>query len=127
MVQGCILNRDVSQKITQYLAEGVKPSDIAKILNRNIKTVKKAIQNIYYGRKPRLYKGKYNISERDLRKIKKVSRKHPYATSRFIFNTAGVYDFTKNVRNKTLRKIAMVKKAPKRPLILPRHKKQRID
>ena len=109
------------------MAEGVKTSDIAKLLNRNIKTVKKAIQNINYARKPRVYKGKYKISNRDLRKIKKVVRKHPYATSRFIFNTAGVYDISKNLRNKTLRKIAMVKKAPKRHLILPRHKEQRLD
>ena len=94
MVQGRILSPDERQKITQYLAEGVKPSDIAKLLNRNIKTVKKAIQNINYGRKPCVYKGKYKISDRDLRKIKKVARKHPYATSRFIFNTAGVYDIS---------------------------------
>ena len=54
-------------------------------------------------------------------------RKHPYATSSFIFNTAGVYHISKNLRNETLRKIAMVKKAPKRPLILPKHKEQRLD
>ena len=44
MVQGRILSPDERQKITQYLAEGVKTSDIAKLLNRNIKTVKKLIQ-----------------------------------------------------------------------------------
>ena len=41
MVQGRILSPDERQKITQYLAEGVKTSDIANLLNRNIKTVKK--------------------------------------------------------------------------------------
>ena len=32
---------DERQKITQYLAKGVRPSDTVKLLNRNIKTVKK--------------------------------------------------------------------------------------
>ena len=111
------------KKITQYLAEGVKTSDIAKLLNRNIKTVKKVIQNINYARKPRVY----NVYNGDLRKIKKVLRKHPYATSRFIFNIAGVYNISKNLRNKTLRKISIVRKVPKRPLILPRQKEQRLE
>ena len=61
MVQGRILSPDERQKITQQLAECVKTSDIAKLLNRNIKTVKKAIQNTIYGRKPRVYLGKNKI------------------------------------------------------------------
>ena len=45
------LSPNERQLIMQKLGEGLKPCQIAKDLNRDSRTIKKAIENINFGRK----------------------------------------------------------------------------
>ena len=127
MAKGLVLSPEERRIITQKLAKGLQPCQIAKLLKRDTRTIKKAINNIDYQRKSRRYYGKLKVTERELRKIKKVVRKHPLATSKFIFDKAGVPNCGKTLRCETLQKLADNKKAEKRQQILPRHEIQRLD
>ena len=83
---------------TKKIGEGLKPCQIAKDLNRDSRTIKKAIENINFGRKTRSDAGKSKVTARCLRKIKNIVRKHPLSTSKTIFDIAGVKDISKTTR-----------------------------
>ena len=75
MGKGESLSQDERIIIPQKLAEGLKPSQIARFLDRDTRTIKKAIKNINFTRKTRSDRGKFILSARDLRKLKSTVKK----------------------------------------------------
>ena len=72
---------------------------------RDKRTIRKAIKNINYNRKPHCNKG---TSKRSL-EITDVLRKHPLLTSKVIFSKAGVPNISKATQNRVLKQMGSVK------------------
>ena len=117
MPRGTHLRPDESRLITRHLAEGLQARQIGILLGRDLKTIKKAINDINFHRKPRKDIGKSIVSKRDKQKIRYVMKKYPLLTSAAIFAKAGVYNICKTTRCKILRELGNVKVAQKRPPI----------
>ena len=91
------------QLITLHLAKGRSIANIARTLNRDARTIKKATENIMFKHKIRCDKGKLKrVSERDIRKVKYNLRKHPLLSRKEVFTTAGVPDISKSTRCRVL-------------------------
>ena len=73
MVKGSPLSTKERTLITQKLAQGLNPTQIGKHLNRDTRTIKKAIQDITYKRKTHGNKGNLIVSKRDIKKNKGCS------------------------------------------------------
>ena len=86
MARGKKLSSDERKTITQKLAQGNKACQIARHLSRDTRTIKKAINDINYKWKTRSNKGAFILSDRTLRKIKNLVRKHPLLSSKAIFD-----------------------------------------
>ena len=127
MGKGESLSQDERIIIPQKLAEGLKPSQIARLLDRDTRTIKKAIMNINFTRKTRSDRGKFILSARDLRKLKSTVKKQPLSTSKSIFNSAGLGEFGRTTRCKALKMVSRVTRAVKRPYLTIRHCKQRMS
>ena len=121
------LTVDERKLITQKLGQGISKAQIARELNRDIRTIQKATQDIYYKRKTRCDKGKSKLSEQDYRKLRKVIKKYPLLPSGAIFAEAGVPAYSKTRRNIHLKKIAVVKKAEKRPPLSELNQRKRVN
>ena len=120
------LSNSERQKITQLLAEGKSAHDIGRVLQRDARTIKKAVENITFKRKTRKDMGQSMFSERDLRKIKIAAKKMPLHSSKTIFESAGVASVSRETRCRILRKVAKVKKPKAKPILTKRHKMQRM-
>ena len=127
MPKGVTLMPHERRFIAQRLARGYKACQIAKLIKRDTRTIKKAIADINYQRKERKDKGKSRLTKREIRAVKYQLKKHPLGTSKFIFDKAGITKFGKTTRCKILQELAGVKKAEIRPPILPRHEKKRLE
>ena len=65
------------QEICEMLAKKVEIIGIARVRQRDVRTIKKAVQNINLQRKSRYDKGKSMVSDRSVRKITRtVKRSH---------------------------------------------------
>ena len=104
------LSNTERQKITQLLAEGKNAHEIGRVLQRDPRTIKKAIENTTFTRKTRKDKGQSSFSERDLRKIKMAAKKMPHHSSKTIFESPGVASVSRETRCKILREVATLKK-----------------
>ena len=113
--------------ITKRLSEGASPPDIAKELQRDTRTIKKAIDNVNFTRKTRSDIGKSKISPRDMRKLVRVAKKMPLHSSKAIFDAAGVGEVSRQTRCTVLKKVARVVKPRARPLITERNKQKRVS
>lgn len=71
------LTADERTTIVKRASEGASPAAIAKDLGRDVRTVKKAIENINFTRKVRCDTGKCKVGTRDMRKIAQVTEKMP--------------------------------------------------
>ena len=67
------------------------------------------------------------LSPRDLRKVTNTLRKMPHASSRGIFQEAGLPKIPKTTRNEPLNKIGSVKKKVSAPVLTKAHKEKRIQ
>ena len=109
MRKGSPLSNYERKLITQKLAKGFSAVQIGQHLGRDKRTIRKAIKNINYSRKPHCNKVTSIISTRDLQKIKDVLRKHPLLTSKVIFSKAGVPNISKATQNRVLKQVGSVK------------------
>ena len=71
------LNHQEKQNITKLLGNGKAALEIAKHLKRDVRTIKKAIQNINFTRKMHSDKDKCAFSKREVRKIAKAAKNAP--------------------------------------------------
>lgn len=81
-----------------------------KELMRDLRTVKKAIQNINFQRKIRSDKSKFMYSPRDIRRIIMATKKLPLNSSKAIFEEARVVHASHDTQCRVLKKIATVNK-----------------
>ena len=115
MARGKALSSNERRNITQKLAQGFTPAQIGKLLKRDARTIKKAIIDINYKWEPCYTKGTSMLSDRDMRKIKIIVRKHPLWSSKAIFDKAGLPQIKKNTRCRALKKIAILTKPEIKP------------
>ena len=75
MPRGNLLTSNERKVITQKPAQRLTISQIAKDLQRDRRTIKKAIADINFKRKTRSDKGKFMLSDRDMRKLTIIVKK----------------------------------------------------
>lgn len=114
-------------KIVRCLAEGCSSLEIAKLLKRDHRTIKRFVTNSQQGRRKRVEKKRRKITAHELRKIKREVAKMPFATSSTIFQSCNVTGVSKSTRCAVLRDMAKVRKAEKRPPLNKNHKLKRQD
>jgi len=121
------LSENERQKICQMLGENINVIEIAKHLHRDTRTVKKAIQNINFQRKPRSDKGKSLVSVREKRKLCRTMRQQPLLTSKQVFAESGLTVESRATRCRILRTVAKTMKPLRTPPLSARHKQQRLQ
>lgn len=128
MGRGKPLNNEERQRITKFLKGGFNIDRIAKLLKRDRKTIRKAVENINFTRKTRSDKGKIKcLSNRDIRKLKFSLAKHPLYSSKQIFAAAGIKGISKSSRCTILKKLARVAKASREPPLSSKNKVKRMN
>uniref|UniRef100_I3JDK3 Calpain catalytic domain-containing protein n=1 Tax=Oreochromis niloticus TaxID=8128 RepID=I3JDK3_ORENI len=113
--------------LTVYTKADAKISQIAKLLKRDLRTIKRFIQNSQQGRKKRVEKPRRKITAHELRKVKRAAAKMPFATSLAIFQSCNITGVPKSTRCAILRDMAKVRKAERRPPLNKTHKLKRQD
>ena len=121
------LSSDECRIITQKLAQGQKAPQIARHLKRDTRTIKKAINNINYEWKTPSTKGKCMISDRYMRKLKRLIKKHPLLSSKAIFEKAGLSHIKKDTHRRVLHRIALYRKGKIRPPLTKKNLKKRLS
>ena len=112
--------------IVQQLAEGMSTHQIARLLSRDHRTIKKFVADSQHGRKKRTEKKFRKLSARDLRKLKFVATRKKIGTSAQIFEAAAVPSVSRTTRCKALSTFASNRKASSRPPLNKKHKEKRI-
>lgn len=122
--------KDLSQvekdRIVQFLQEKKTTLEISKMLQRDHRTVKKAVLGLTKQRvrtKRTCFK---NISERKMRQLKMILQKYPLLSSSQVFQKAGLQDVKKNTRCRILQKLGRVRKAASTPPLNSTHKSKRL-
>lgn len=127
MAKGVQLTQDESKKIIHLLSTGKSTCFIAKKLKRDHRTIKKFVENGgVIRKKPSRCKPKA-LSSAQVRKLKLALIKNPNATSKNIFDDAGIPDIPKTTRNVYLRKLGTVKKAIASPPLTKLHRQKRLE
>jgi len=121
------LTADKRTTIVKRAFEGASPADIAKDLGRDVRTVKKARENINFTRKVRCDTGKCKVIARDKRKIARITKKMPLHSSKAIFEAAGVSGCSRPTRCSVLKKVAKCVKPKSTPPIMDHNKEKRIS
>ena len=114
-------------KIVRCLSEGCSSVEIAKLLKRDHRTIKRFLANSQQGRKKRVEKRRRKITPHELRRIKREAARKPLATSRAIFQSCNMSEVPRSTRCSILRDLAKVRKAEKRPPLNKTHKTKRQD
>lgn len=114
-------------KITSMLGNGMSTQEIAKNMNRDHRTIKKYVYSGKTGRKTPKRSHLRTLSSRDIRKLKIEMAKIPHATSKAIFDTAGVPEMGKTARCETLKTLGKVLKPQKQPPLSKHHKTKRVE
>jgi transposase len=124
-------NRDLIDadrlKITSMLGSGKSTLEIAKNMNRDHRTIKKFVFSGKSKRKTPKRSHLRRLSHRDIRKVKIEIAKTPHATSKTIFDNAGVPKTGKTARCQTLKSLAKVMKPIKQPPLTKIHKSKRLE
>ncbi len=118
------------KKIHSLFREGYDTLEIAKKLGRDHRTIQTYFIDGKLKRKPRKIEkkgGLRTVSERDLRKIRLSLARNTHATSKKIFEDAGVPDIPKTTRCKILNEIGKVKKPSITCPLNQRHKVKRLE
>ena len=102
-------------KITTMLGYGKSTLEIAKNMNRDHRTIKRFVVSGQTKRKTPKRCHLRRLSPRDICKLKVETAKTPHATSKSIFENAGVPKMAKTARCQTLKSLAKVMKPIKQP------------
>ena len=114
-------------KITSMLGYGKSTLEIAKNMNRDHRTIKRFVVSGQTKRKTPKRCHLRRLSPRDIRKLKVETAKTPHATSKSIFENAGVPKMAKTARCQTLKSLAKVMKPIKQPPLSKCHKTKRVE
>ena len=107
-------------------ALGQKSLDIAKELSRNHRTMRKFLFDSN-AQRTRSDKGKSrNVTLREMTRFKRAADKKPLASSRNIFEQAGVSGVHRVSRSRYLQNIAKVIKSVIQPPLTAKHKSKRL-
>ena len=121
------LSATEKKEIVQLLARGKTTLEISKILRRDHRTVKNAMEDVNKKRVRSKGKGFKNISDRDNRKLKQIITKHPLLSSAEVFDKAGISGVKRDKRCRILQTMSTVKKSVGRPPLNKTHKQKRLD
>ena len=113
------------QIIVTRLKSGMSTLQISKMLKRDHRTVKKAADNILYKRKRNKGKGFKDISDRDVRQLKRTMVNHPLLTSGQLLSMAGIDNIKRDKRCRILKQMGSIKKSNRRPPLTQTHKDKR--
>jgi hypothetical protein len=120
------ISEDEKAKIVRMLAAKVQTADIAKRLKRDHRTIKKYVENINTERKKRSDAGKRKVTSREMRRLKVALAKSPLASSKTIFEQAGIDRACRKTRCNILNDIAKNTKPVSRPPLTKQHKAKRV-
>ena len=115
------------QEICEMLAKKVEIIGIARVRQRDVRTIKKAVQNINLQRKSRYDKGKSMVSDRSVRKITRTVKKKPLLTSKQVFEESGLDICNRSTRCRVFRRVAKHTKPLKTPPLSPLHKEKHLN
>ena len=115
------------ESITRELSKRSRTLEMAKVLRRDHRTIKKYVAASHRGRKKRVQPKFSKLSDRQLRQINWLFVQTPLAPSRQIFDTCDMPKLSCVTRCKALREVALVKKSMRRPPFKHRHKDRRIQ
>ncbi|CAJ0950152.1 unnamed protein product [Ranitomeya imitator] len=93
-------------KLVRCLAERCNSFEIAKLLKRDHRTIKRFMSNSQQGRKKLVGQKRRKITAHELRKIKREAAKMPFATTVAIFQCCNVTGVTKSTMCAILRDMA---------------------
>lgn len=115
------------QQIVECLGQGMTTINTAKILHRDHRTIKKYVADSEHTR-VRADKGKLrNLSNRQLRQVKRAAAKMPCHSSRQVFEAAGASNVPRTTRCRVLQRFAAVRKPSCRPPLSTAHKQKRLQ
>ena len=100
---------------------------IAKVLQRDHRTIKKYVTASQQGRKQRVRPKLRKLNDRQLRQIHRQVMKTPPASSRQIFEACDMPKLSRATRCKALREVATVQKPKRNPPLNQRHKARRLE
>lgn len=113
-------------QIVRLLSKGIRTVEISKKLGRDHRTIQRFIQNTE-SKRTRADKGSSRtVSARELRSIRRQTRKNPLASSKTVFEKAGLGHIPRTSRCRILQTVAHVKKSSKRPPLTKTHKEKRL-
>lgn len=127
MAKGEPLTQNETKQIVQLLSTGKSTCFIAKKLKRDHRTIKKFVTNGSSIRKKSSKSKPKALSSAQVRKLKYSLIKNPNATSKTIFDEAGIPDIPKTTRNVYLRKLGTVKKTVASPPLSKLHHQKRLE
>ncbi|KAF4687115.1 hypothetical protein FOZ60_004264 [Perkinsus olseni] len=127
MGRGKLLTTSERASIVKQLSQGVSVGEIAKKLGRDTRTVKEYVSQPEkeYKRPKGAYKT--SVTSKEKTRLKRALAQNPLASSKRIFDEAGVTPKGKTTRNKVLEEIGKVVKPRPRPSLTQKHKKDRLD
>ncbi|KAF4673376.1 hypothetical protein FOL47_010622 [Perkinsus chesapeaki] len=127
MSRGKQLSDSERAEIVKMLAAGKTTLEISKALKRDHRTVKEYVENPT--KRPLGHPGptKKSVTSREKTRLKREMARSPLATSKEIFEGAGVTMKPKTSRNRVLNQLGGVKKAIAKPALTARHKKTRYE
>ena len=121
------LSEEEKAEIIKKLGKGVDTLQISKLLKRDHRTIQSFVNA---GKNKRKDYDKTAAKRRRAKictKLKIEVSKNPHATSKTIFQNAGLPMTSRNTRCRMLLEVAKVKKMQSRPLLTKRHKENRIS
>ena len=115
------------RRIIALASKGISVTEISRKLKRSRPLIYKVLRDPFHKRK-RSDKGKVRcITPHQMSCLKRASSRMPMATSKAIFQDAGIENVPRSTRNVLLNKIARVTKPAKTPPITKKHKRKRIE
>ena len=127
MGQKSDLTDSEKSKIVKRLSEGCSTLEIAKILGRDHRTIKRFVANSQQGRKKRISKKSRKLTAKDLRRNKREATRNPLSSSAAIFRNGNLPGVPRSTRCSVLRDMAKVREAGTRPPLNKTHKFKRQE
>ena len=115
------------ESVTRELSKGSTTLEIAKLLRRDHRTIKKYVAASHLGRRKRLQPKFSKINKRQLRRIHRQVVQTPFASSRQTFDACDISKLSRATRCKALREVASVRKAIRHSPLKQRHKDRRLE
>lgn len=103
-------------KIEKSLSEGCSTLEIAKILGRDHRTIKRFVANCQQGCKKRVEKKAAKLTAKDLRRITRQTSRNPLSTSAVIFQNCNLPEVPRSTRCSVLRDMVEDKVETRPPL-----------